>query len=106
VKPLQENPKRKSEASSFHREVFKAYGGLQKLCYLCWGGGATDAAHVIARSQLGPLRYASPRLARPAHRSCHEMQEAGRVEFELAIRRDAAFAHNEIAKVKIQVPEE
>ena len=101
-KPLLADPKRTSEAATFHKAVFARFGSN---CGLCGGRGATDAAHVIKRSHLGSLRFADPRLARPAHRTCHEKQERDEIEFSLAIRQDAARAHNRLAKVPIQVPE-
>ena len=80
------------------------FGGEKRICAFCKRGGATDAAHVIARAHLGPLRYADPRLGRPAHRHCHEDQEAGKIDFDIAVRRDAITAHNAIAKIKIVMP--
>ena len=103
-KPLIANHARQSEASKFHRDVFAFFGGPKRVCALCGKPGATDAAHVIARARLGPLRYANPRLARPAHRECHERQERGEIDFSLAIRRDAVHAHNAIAKIKLVMP--
>jgi len=105
TKPLIANPKRQSEASRFHREVFAMFGGPKRVCALCGKPGATDAAHVIARAHLGPLRYADPRLARPAHRECHEAQERGVIRFSLLIRQDAVIAHNALAKIKLVVPD-
>lgn len=104
TKPLVPDAKRASEATRFHRGVFAMFGGPKKICSLCGRPGATDAAHVIKRSHLGPLRYADPRFARPAHRQCHERQERNEIEFSLAIRQDAIRAHNAIAKIKIQEP--
>jgi len=101
-KPLLADPKRTTEAATFHKAVFARFGGN---CALCGGRGATDAAHVIKRSHLGSLRFADPRLARPAHRTCHEKQERGEIEFSLPIRQDAVRAHNGLAKVPLQVPE-
>ena len=103
-KPLIANAERQAEAAAFHRAVFTAYGGPKKLCVFCGKQGATDAAHVIPRSRLGPLRYADARLARPAHRECHERQERGEIDFSLAVRRDAVKAHNQIAKIKMEMP--
>jgi hypothetical protein len=103
-KPLIANRERASEASVFHASVFAMFGGPKKLCSLCGKPGSTDAAHVIARAHLGPLRYADPRLARPAHRSCHEAQERREIEFSLEIRRDAITAHNAISKIKMVMP--
>ncbi len=104
-KPLIADPKRVSEAAAYHRAVFAEYGGPKKVCALCGKPGAVDAAHVVPRSMLGPLRYADPRMARPAHRACHEAQERGDMRFSLAIRRGAVLAHNEIAKVPLVVPD-
>ncbi len=104
-RPLIPDPKRALEAAAFHRLVFAKYGRWNRVCSLCGKQGATDAAHVVPRSMLGPLRYADPRMARPAHRACHEAQERGDICFSLAIRRDAVLAHNEIAKVPLVVPD-
>jgi hypothetical protein len=103
-KPLIANPKRASEASRFHRLVFAAYGGPRRLCALCGKPGAVDAAHVVPRAALGPLRYAVVALARPAHRQCHERQERGEIDFPITVRRDAIRAHNKVAKVRLEVP--
>jgi hypothetical protein len=103
-KPLIANPKRSSEAATFHRLVFAAYGGPRRLCALCGKPGATDAAHVVPRAILGPLRYASVALARPAHRQCHERQERGEIDFPLTVRRNAIAAHNKLAKVLLVAP--
>lgn len=103
-RPLQANPKRASEANAFHAAVFTLYGGEKRLCALCGKPGATDAAHVIGRAHLGPLRYADPRLARPAHRDCHIEVDSNRTDWPLAIRRDAVKAHNAISKVPMQEP--
>lgn len=89
-------------AAEFHRRVFAAYGGPLKLCSLCGKAGATDAAHVIPRSQLGILRYARIEFGVPAHRACHERQERGEIDFSPFIRRRAVEAHNEIAKVPLE----
>lgn len=104
-RPLIANQKRQNEAAVFHRDVFREYAGPKKMCYLCGKSGATDAAHVLGRgTKLGPLRYASPRLARPAHRLCHERVDRHEIDWPLDILRDAILAHNEIAKVKLEVP--
>jgi hypothetical protein len=102
-RPLLANPKRQSEANRFHREVFAMFG---YQCALCTRkSAATDAAHVLRRgSHLGPLRYADPRLARPAHRDCHEKVDRGELSWPLSIRRDAVKAHNQISKVKLEMP--
>lgn len=105
-RPLIPNPKRAAEAAKFHAAVFFMFGGEKKICSLCGVPNATDAAHVIGRAHLGPLRYADPRLARPAHRSCHVAVDAHRISWPLAIRQDAAIAHNLLAKVKLMVPTE
>lgn len=101
-KPLIANPRRQSESAKFHRAVFAMFG---YVCALCGGKGATDAAHVLNRgSNLGPLRYASPRFARPAHRSCHDAVDRHEIAWPLAMRQDAVRAFNEIAKTKMEVP--
>jgi hypothetical protein len=104
-KPLIANNKRQSESAAFHKAVFQAFGGPKRLCSLCGKPGATDAAHVVPRAILGPLRYADARLARPAHRGCHEAQERGERDFAIEIRRDAIRAHNLISKVRLMEPE-
>ena len=84
-KPLTVDPGMAAKASKYHAEVFKFWG---YFCVLCHGKApATDAAHVIPRSKLGPLRYADVHFARPAHRKCHELQEAGKLDFSLEIGR-------------------
>ena len=103
-KPLMANPARNAEANSFHQMVFAEYGGPKRLCIFCGKPGATDAAHVIPRSKLGPLRYACIEFARPAHRHCHESQERGEIDFPIDVRRDAVRAHNQIAKVRMEMP--
>jgi hypothetical protein len=104
TKPLLPNPRRKSEAQKWHRDVFAIYGGVAKICALCGKPGATDAAHVIPRAQLGKWRYADPRLGRPAHRECHERQERSEIDFSSAIRKEAVRVHNIFAKVPLPMP--
>lgn len=104
TRPLLPRAETVRAATKFHHEVFRAFAGPKKTCYLCYRPGATDAAHVIKRSHLGPLRYADVRLARPAHRHCHERQERGDIAFHLDIRIDAVRAHNAIAKIPLQEP--
>lgn len=104
-RPLITDPKLQSAAANFHRDVFAAYGGPKRICALCGKSGATDAAHVLKRSHLGTLRYSDVRFARPAHRTCHIEQESNRIDFALEIRIDAVLAHNQIAKVKMVVPD-
>lgn len=107
MRPLQVRRETVHAASKFHRAVFRMFGGATKICALCGKPGATDAAHVINRgSKLGPLRYIDPRLARPAHRACHDAQGRGEIDFSLAIRQDATRAHNLYAKQKLQEPVE
>ena len=106
MKPLQPRRDTQAAAQKFHRDVFAMFGGKAKLCVFCGGQGATDAAHVIPRSKLGHLRYADPRLARPAHRHCHEAQTRNETDFSLDVRRAAIRAHNEIAKQKLEEPTE
>lgn len=103
-RPLQPDPKRVREATQFHRDVFATYGGAKKICALCNRPGASDAAHVIPRSKLGPLRYADVRFARPAHRLCHDQVDRHIIEWPIHILADAISAHNQIAKVKLQLP--
>lgn len=101
-RPLIANRKRQSEAARFHREVFARFG---RCCTFCGKKDATDAAHVLSRgTKLGPLRYADPRLARPACRPCHEAQTRNEIEWPLPIVRDAIEAFNLHAKVKLVVP--
>jgi hypothetical protein len=100
VKP-KANPKRKSEAATFHRSCFKAWGDK---CFFC-GGKATDAMHVIARAKLGPLRYEIPvQNSRPGCRACHDRQGAGELKFPIGVLRTAISAHNKIAKVPMEMP--
>jgi hypothetical protein len=104
VRPLIANAEQKTDQARFHRQVFAAYGGPRKACVFCKKPGATDSAHVIPSNLLGPLRYADPRLARPAHRKCHDEQHAGMRKFPRAVVRDAYKAHNAIAKVPLEIP--
>lgn len=97
-KPLVANPMRAGEASAFHRAVFARFGNR---CALCGGLGATDAAHVVSRVKLGPLRYADPELARPLHRVCHVEVDSNRVAWPAKIVAAAVAAHNRLAKVPI-----
>jgi len=100
MRPQIGNPKRQSEAAAFHRAVFKAHGSS---CYFCSGSKATDAMHVIPRSQLGPKRYACPtENARPGCRRCHDLQTRGELVFPIAVRRKAIRALNNVLTVKIQ----
>lgn len=104
MRPLVANPKRQPEAAAWHRRVFKAHGNV---CHWC-PKKATDAAHVIPRSQLGkPQRYACPEEnGRPACRACHDRNEANDParQFSLAIRRKAVRALNKVSKVPIAEP--
>lgn len=106
MKPLLARAETVRAATKFHHGVFKRYGGPRKVCFLCFKPGASDAAHVVPRSKLGPLRYADVRLGRPAHRVCHERQERGLIDFMFEIRLDAIRCHNEIAKIKLVEPTE
>ena len=103
-RPLIPNRKRESEAAQFHRAVFSQYGGSKKICALCGKPGAVDAAHVIPRSRLGPLRYADVRFARPAHRECHTQVDRHEIGWPEDVYRDAVLAHNAIAKIRIVEP--
>lgn len=105
-KPLIGNKTRINESIVWHVKVFRRYGGAKKICTLCLRPGATDAAHVVGRAKLGPLRYIDERLGRPAHRKCHEDVDNHRTSWSLKIRQDAIRAFNEYAKVKMVVPEE
>lgn len=101
MKPLIANRERKNEAAAWHRAVFSAHG---KKCWNC-GGEATDACHVIPRSQLGKLRYEMPKEnGRPGCRRCHQRQECGELDFPIAVRRAAVRAHNKIARVPMMEP--
>ena len=104
-KPLIPDPKRQSEAAKFHRDVFERYGGPKRLCALCGKPGATDAAHVLRRSHLGPLRYADAQFARPAHRPCHEKVDRYEISWPKEIMLEVIRAHNRIAKIQIREPE-
>lgn len=100
-RPLIPDPKRQSESSAWHRAVFAAHG---HACFFC-GAKATDAMHVIPRSQLGKLRYAIPKEnGRPGCRRCHEAQEGGDKQFPLVVVRAAIRAHNRIAKIAMMLP--
>lgn len=107
-RPLTADPKLNREANEFHKRVFRKYGSL------CWFGKrmghpkrrAIDAAHIISRgTNLGPLRYADERLARPLCRECHDRQGAHDPQYRFAYAdyKDAVLAHNAIAKVKINL---
>jgi 5-methylcytosine-specific restriction endonuclease McrA len=104
-KPLIADPKLQRQAANFHRDVFALFGGPKKLCSLCGKPGATDAAHVLRRSHLGPLRYADPQFARPAHRACHEKVDRYEVPWPKEIMLEAIRAHNRLAKIQIREPE-
>lgn len=60
---------------------------------------ATDPAHIVPRSQLGPKsRYACPEEnGRPLCRVCHDIQESGRLEFPDAIYNRAIRALNKFS---------
>jgi hypothetical protein len=102
-RPLLPKRERVDEAAKFHKAVFAMWGNRCVWCPKV-KRPATDAAHVIARALLGPLRYADPGLARPAHRECHDRQTNGEIVFPIAVRRAAVRCHNKIAKVKLQIP--
>lgn len=99
-RPLVADGKRKSEAHTFHRRVFAKHG---KACYFC-GSAATDAAHVIGRAHLGPLRYADPHFARPTCRRCHDAVDRNEIKWPIAILRDAVKHFNKLAKVPMVMP--
>jgi hypothetical protein len=101
-RPLVANPKRKTDASNFHRRVFRKWGNNCKLCTR--KAPATDAAHVIGRAHLGPHRYASEHFARPAHRDCHDAVDRNETRWPLAIVRDAIRHFNKLAKTKMELP--
>lgn len=89
---------RRSEAKRFHDACFRYHG---RACWKC-GNAATDAAHIIPRSQLGPQRYACPvENARPACRRCHDRQERHEIAFPKAWRLKAIRALNRVLRVKI-----
>ena len=91
------------EAREFHRRVFAKWGNR---CYFC-GGKATDAMHIIPRSQLGPHRYAcAEENGRPGCRVHHDASEANdpRCQFHVSQRRKAVKALNKILKQPIQEP--
>jgi hypothetical protein len=100
-RPLITDPKQRSLAAKFHADVFAMFGGPKRMCFLCDKPGATDAAHVVSRTLLGPHRYADPRLARPAHRTCHDRQTRHEIEFSPKIRREAIKVANALCRVKI-----
>ena len=99
-KPMVDAKRRQRErmAAAWHKAVFLAHGDK---CYWC-GKKATDAAHIIPRSRLGPLRYEMPvENGRPACRTCHELQERGMLVFEAKDLFAAVRHHNRIAKVPL-----
>jgi len=99
VRPLQANPKRESEAASWHRIVFMAHGSR---CHFC-GAHATDAAHIVPRSSLGKAqRYAVPAYnGRPVCRKCHDQLHNGALTFSHLVVWEAKQAVNAISKAKI-----
>lgn len=99
-RPLVADMKRLSEAADFHRRVFAKWGNA------CYRGKckkrATDAAHVIPRSQLGPQRYAcAEQNGRPLCRDHHNEQEAGLWDFSAKDKRAAIRALNLVLKIKL-----
>jgi len=97
-KRLRANPKRIVEAQRYHDAVFAAYG---EQCVLCISRRPAEvAAHVIKRSELGRLRYADVRFARPAHDSCHRKQEAHEINFGSEIVASAIEAYNQLSRCK------
>ena len=87
------------EAHAFHVAVFKNWGNK---CYRC-KAHATDAAHIIPRSKLGPHRYASPVTnGRPLCRTCHDSQEKGEWDFPKVIRNRAIRALNKVLKIRLE----
>ena len=101
MKPLIAKRQTVNAAGQWHRAVFRAHG---KTCWNC-GALATDACHVIPRSQLGKLRYEIPKEnGRPGCRSCHDKQERGEIDFPLSVRRAAVRAHNRIARAPLVLP--
>lgn len=100
MKPLIANPKRQSEATAFHRRVFKEHGDK---CYFC-GCKATDAMHIEGRSRLGKHRYACPEEnGRPGCRRCHVLQTDNKLQFKSADVRRARVALNQVLKDKLEV---
>lgn len=96
TKPMVDKKKasRRGAASRFHDIVFKVHG---YRCFFC-GVYATDAMHIVRRSQLGPVRrYARPaENGRPGCRQCHDQENQSKLRFPIALRRAAVKALNEI----------
>jgi hypothetical protein len=104
-RPLVAKQGTEDAADEFHRAVFKAHG---RTCYF-YGTrlildaatrkprkrtpeercekDATDAMHVVPRSQLGPKsRFACPEEnGRPGCRTCHNLEDVGRLDFPDAV---------------------
>jgi hypothetical protein len=106
-RPLVAKQSTEDAADAFHRAVFAAHG---RTCFFhgpkfkfvldfttrkprprkpeerC-EKDATDAMHVVPRSQLGPKsRFACPdENGRPGCRTCHDLEDAGRLDFPDAI---------------------
>jgi predicted restriction endonuclease len=98
-----DNPgkERSKAAAEFHRRVFAKHGNRCEFC----GDWATDAAHIVPRSKLGPHRYACPEEnGRPVCRYCHEAQESGKWNFSVKDRRSAVTALNAVLKTKLEMP--
>lgn len=127
-KPLVGAVQHDLDSKEFHRAVFAAHGSK---CYFrgpkyrkvrvdlftdetrarepherCQGD-ATDAMHIIPRSELGAkrLRFAEPgENGRPGCRPCHMLQEARCIEFAFADRHAAWAALNPLNKVPLREP--
>ena len=99
--PKQRNPKLERGRRKFKAEVFARYGDR---CVFCGLPGSIDPAHIIPTNILGVLRFADVRLARPAHRRCHEEQHDGKRRFPVDVVRDAYAAHNAVAVCRLECP--
>jgi len=95
----------RDEARVFHDAVWALYGPRCWFFAICGDvRPAVDAAHIIPKSALGKHRYADPRLARPAHRLCHERYGPQVRQWPLADRIVAAEAANLYVRKKFVVP--
>ncbi len=99
-----EKPEHRRGREAFHAAVFAAHGDR---CYFGCGRAATDAMHVVPRSQLTQrTRYAAPAAnGRSGCRRCHKAQESGAIAFPLNVRLGAVRALNHVPGVRVLLPE-
>jgi hypothetical protein len=125
-KPLHANPEHRLGSMEFHRAVFAAHG---HECYFRTHRKlkvsrfdttlvkrephekcevtATDAMHIIPRSQISAkhLRFAEPEAnGRPGCHTCHMLQEKWRLEFSFKDRHAAWAKLNPLNKVPLPEP--